>query len=224
MTDLLLNPDLKKAIRIRDLDRVKSFLKDVSVIGNLLVTCAEYGTLDIMKCLIDAGANINEHDHECLIKAGRYNHFDVIKYLIDIGVKQYNDYYVFRHCVMRGQLDIAEYLLDHGAKINAKDNQALKYCINHSNMKTVKFLIEKGADSNVVHEIMSEQSIIKVFFNGIPFDGSYVHTDELCSESFEGPKENDLYIILEDDSITIFKKINLTYIDPELIKNIFRQC
>ena len=84
-------------------------------------------------------------------------------------------------------------------------------------------ILENGAKQSILFKEWSNSRIIKDFFeieNCVP---EQRNTNDLCSESFELPKEGDWYIVWEDDSITILEKVYLVSVEPELVKKVYVQ-
>lgn len=53
-----------------------------------LVVFSKIGNVDIVKLLIDNGADLRSYGKLWLITASEYGHYDVVKLLIDYGVKR----------------------------------------------------------------------------------------------------------------------------------------
>ena len=90
-----------------------------------------------------------------LIEAAREGHMpDIIKWLEhhDVDVKDSSHYSAFMHASMSGHLDVMQYLLDKGAKINTRDrvyHTPLILAARDGRIKVVEFLIAKGAQIEV---------------------------------------------------------------------------
>ena len=82
-----------------------------------LLLAANEGYLDIVKYLVENGANISEFKELALTEAINNNHLDIVKYLITLG-------------------DSSQEILDN----------ALYAAINANNLPIVKYLIQQGAD------------------------------------------------------------------------------
>ena len=116
---------------------------------NSLRSAARNGHLDVIKYLVDHGANVNAEDDEALILASKYGHLDVVEYLVDHGANIHAQddqalIYATRNC----HVDIVKYLVDHGANVNAEDNTALSYASENGEIKVVKYLVDHGANVN----------------------------------------------------------------------------
>ena len=78
-----------------------------------LSLAAEYGHLDVVKCLVEQGANI----HDC------------------------NDC-ALRLAAEKGHLNVVQYLVEQGADIHALDNYALRCAAENGHIEVVKYLVE----------------------------------------------------------------------------------
>lgn len=68
----------------------------------------------------------------------------------------YNGQSPLHVAIFNNQLKMAEFLLDKGANINARDrfgNTPLHYATNASNQETAELLVERGADVNAANEV-----------------------------------------------------------------------
>lgn len=85
-----------------------------------------------------------------------YGNLEMIKYLLekgaDINVKNEDGSTALMTASMYGNLEIIKYLIENGADINAKDNDdstALIYASKWGNLETVEYLVKNGADINI---------------------------------------------------------------------------
>jgi len=132
-----------------------------------LAVATDMGNIEIMKILIDAGADLNgenAYGDTPLIYAsdstGRHRQ-EAITLLIESGadVNKPNCFgmNVFIVSAARGDVKLLEVLLQHGARINAiypsscstiydADPNALMYAAEEGQLEAVRFLLEHGAD------------------------------------------------------------------------------
>jgi len=153
---------------------------------------AEKGRLEVCQYLCDIGASMTSTDYSGynpLLTAANYNHFDVVKFFLDKGMKvdddaqtggknclyfaaSHNDMAMVKYLVEErgatvykksgptalheaarlGNLEMMNYLLDHGANVNAKEKRGttpLVYAVFTSKMEVVECLVEHGADPNI---------------------------------------------------------------------------
>jgi len=113
------------------------------------------GRLSIVKCLIRHGANVNslsDTGSSPVRSACFMTHKDIVEYLVeeagaDILLPNYNGGTCLINSVQSS--DLCEYLLEHGATVNAQDIQlktALHYAIQEHRFETTKLLLRYGAD------------------------------------------------------------------------------
>ena len=108
---------------------------------------AEKGHFEIVKFLVENGANIHADGDSALCLAAEEGHFKIVKFLIKNGadIHAIGDYAL---CVAaeNGHFKVVKFLLENGANIHARDDHALCWAAEKGHFKIVKFLVENGAD------------------------------------------------------------------------------
>ena len=106
-----------------------------------LIHAATNGQLEIIKYLVEKGADIHFNNDYALRLASSYGKLDVIKYLVEQGADIYrNNNSTLRRASQSNQLEIIQYfLLDCEMEINQKT----KNWLIEKNKKEVLQLIEK---------------------------------------------------------------------------------
>lgn len=146
--------------RIKELldNGAKPDIKDLDGMSPISV-CARDGLqvhLEIMKLLINAGADVNQRDNygKSLIYQATYNtKIDIMKFLLsknaNINLKNNIGYTPLHLAVNLSDFDSLNLLLDHGADIDAKDNDGISPLSSATfinRIDIVKILVERGAD------------------------------------------------------------------------------
>jgi len=131
-----------------------------------IVEAAGYGTPELVKLLLVAGANVNLKDGEkitALTKALEHKenpNIEIVKLLInagaDLNVVEKDDVPPLFWAIEYNNIELVKLLLAAGANVNLKDEvmstTALTKALEHNenpNIKIVKLLINAGADPNV---------------------------------------------------------------------------
>ena len=154
---------LASAVREGDIDIVELFMKDKNVDDinnlNLINIASRYGYKNIVKLLIDKGANVNiissNYNNTALMQAATYGYKDIVELLIDNGASIDIQDYIGITALIKAALhykDIVELLINKGADINIKDNYgktALMYALEVGNTDIAKLLIDSGANINI---------------------------------------------------------------------------
>ena len=73
------------------------------------IDACENGHIDIVKYLVEQGADIHAESDKALVLASQFNHFEVVKYLVENGADKNNDE-ALRLARRNGHLRIIEYL------------------------------------------------------------------------------------------------------------------
>jgi len=165
-----LEEELLKAAREGDVEKVKDLLargadpNAIKLGTTPLHIAAGHGHFDIVKILVENGANVNAKDlmgFTPLHSAIMGNHLAIVKFLIengaDINAKAENElpggtgWTPLHLAASSGNLDIVKYLIDHGADVNAKDDvwfTPLHEAARFGHSSVVELLIHHGADVN----------------------------------------------------------------------------
>jgi len=137
-------------------------LKDINVIKMLideganahandncvLAWAVKNNYIEITKLLIDNGANVNSCN--VLHWTAYKGHFEMIKLLFDNGavIHAYNDV-ALRSASKNGHTEIVKYLIDKGANVLTYNNEALRVATAYGHIEVVKLLLDNGADIHI---------------------------------------------------------------------------
>ena len=106
-----------------------------------LMSASEEGHLEIVKYLVENGADVTVEDNFPVRSASEDGHLSVVKYLTEHGadITATNNFAVI-HASRNGHLPVVKYLVEHGADITAQDNQAVRYASENAHLPVVKYL------------------------------------------------------------------------------------
>jgi ankyrin repeat protein len=125
-----------------------------------LMAAADEGHIDIVRLLIDWGADINakrkDDGYTALMIASYKGRADIVKLLIECGAKvdarDSRDHSALFHAVVRGQSEIVKILAENGADVNASfetlGRTPLTLASSYGYPEVVKVLLEHGANVN----------------------------------------------------------------------------
>ncbi|RLN82851.1 hypothetical protein BBJ28_00019344 [Nothophytophthora sp. Chile5] len=124
--------------------------------GTAVMLASQNGHLEVVKYLVDAGADIEavyDEGETALMQAAGKGHLDVVQYLVDAGAdkeaKSTNGWTALIWSARRGHLDVVKYLVDSGADKGAKStygSTALMLTAGDGHLDVVRYLIDAGAD------------------------------------------------------------------------------
>lgn len=99
---------------------------------------------------IDLGADIHEQEDWALRNAARYGRLDLVKYLVERGaeINVHFGEPLFL-AAGNGYLDVVKYLIENKADIHSDSECALETAISNNNLDVVKYLVSQGADIHV---------------------------------------------------------------------------
>ena len=128
------------------LDSVKWFVEDLKVNihaqnDSALIEASENGHLEVVKYLVEHGADIHTREDYALSLATLNGHFKVVKYLLEQGTNIHakNDR-PLRWASVTGRLKIIKYLVDQGADISTKNFKALKEAEKRNYIEVANYL------------------------------------------------------------------------------------
>jgi hypothetical protein len=112
---------------------------------------SDKGYLNVVKSLIDKGANINADNGLALNNALFASHLDIAEYLIangaDSSIIRENPY-LLSIPITEGDLEMTKFLINNGSDIHVFNNSALRFASKMGNLAIVKLLVESGANVN----------------------------------------------------------------------------
>uniref|UniRef100_A0A336N437 CSON006168 protein n=1 Tax=Culicoides sonorensis TaxID=179676 RepID=A0A336N437_CULSO len=138
--------------------------------------------LEIVKYLIDRGADVNAKDSNertALHEVAKHSNLEIVKYFIDHGAdvhaKDSNKRTALHEVAKHSNLEIVKYFIDHGADhcMNLLLAQILKLTALHesiisSNLEIVKYLIDHGAEVNAKDK--DDNTVLHSCFEGMFLD------------------------------------------------------
>ncbi|XP_072766909.1 protein fem-1 homolog A-like isoform X2 [Anoplolepis gracilipes] len=115
------------------------------------------GNLEVIKCLIAHGADVNavsDSGSTPVRSACFMTHMDIVSYLVENGADILKANYNGGTCLINSiqSVELCTFLLEHGADVNATDIQnktALHYAIQEHRFRTTKLLLEHNADPHL---------------------------------------------------------------------------
>jgi hypothetical protein len=127
-----------------------------------LIIASNNGQLEILKYLVEIGADVNstnKWNSTALILASAKDHFEIVKNLVeneaDVNAKDDRGSTALLLASENGHFEIFLYLFENGADVNAKDedsNTALILASLKGHDKIVKYLVEKCMRLNLKYE------------------------------------------------------------------------
>jgi hypothetical protein len=113
----------------------------------LLHKYSELGKLNVVKFLVEKGANIHYNNEHCTGTAAHYGYFDLVKYFYEKGADiTAENGYIFYWAASQGHLEIVKFLLEKGIDIHINNDSALCLSAERGKLEVMKYLLEKGAN------------------------------------------------------------------------------
>ncbi len=152
---------------------------DQDVMSGMLEEMATEGSVKGVSVMLSKGADIHT-DNDALRFASIHGHLEVIKYLVEHGADIHaEDDYALRLAGLNGHLDILKYLVEHDADIHADDDAALGWASLKGHLEVIKYLVEQGADihaqndySLIIASGKGQLDVVKYFVE----HGADIHT------------------------------------------------
>lgn len=97
--------------------------KDAHDINFAFQLAAEKGHAEVVRFLLQHGADVHAQDYEALRLGASNGHLEVVRLLVEHGANVHaDDDWPLRWAVSNGHLEVVRLLLEHGADINALDD------------------------------------------------------------------------------------------------------
>ena len=116
-------------------------------INSQLIESSNSGYLEVIKLLIDLGADVQYDNNKAIIKASKNGRFEAVKLLIESGADIHAQNNLAIICASEnGRLEAVKLLIKYGANVQAQNNLAIIYASYGGHLQIIKLLIESGAD------------------------------------------------------------------------------
>lgn len=114
---------------------------------NGLIKASHKGYIDIVKTLIESGADIHKNDDMSLFWASYSGHTEIVIYLVEHGanINAQNGDILIVAC-KKGHFKIIQYLVEKGIDIFETGGVGLTWAASEGYYDIVKYLVERGAD------------------------------------------------------------------------------
>jgi len=183
-----LNEKLNQVLRIyRKIYKNEKIFNDTGYdINDLLLNACDYECTDVIKFLIENGANINTENSKgetfLFIACSCINDYESrIKSLIENGAdvnksNKLGETPLYIACRNNGNENIIKMLIEHGANVNTAmpwcETPLFVSCINE-NIPTIKYLIKHGADVNVSYDVYYDEGATDFEYSSTPLAVAY---------------------------------------------------
>uniref|UniRef100_A0A6G6AB56 Ankyrin repeat-containing protein n=1 Tax=Borely moumouvirus TaxID=2712067 RepID=A0A6G6AB56_9VIRU len=128
------------------------------VVGNGYKTRKE---LECIKWLYE-DVNFHKYSEAIAIKAFRYDHDDIIRYLVSVGLNlQPIINIALDYICINGNLDCLKYLIEYGVDITINNNRAIKLAAQENHIEIVKCLVKNGADIKTDNNFVMKIATLK---------------------------------------------------------------
>lgn len=135
------------------------------LLNERLVEASENGDINMVKRLIQIGATSYDI---ALKEASLFGHLEIVKYLIEKGANiQANNNLALRMAVMNKHLDIVKYLIENGADIHINNEYILRKATELNHLEMIKYLIENGANWYLIKNRPIFKEILKQETNNL---------------------------------------------------------
>jgi ankyrin repeat protein len=120
-----------------------------------------HGNSNIVKYLIEEGADVNSDDSRALQNAAGNDHVEVIRVLISSGADIHaGDDKALRMAANLRQYNAVRILLEHGANVHAYNSKAFRLAAWNGDVEAVKLLLSYGADVHAENEVALQNAVM----------------------------------------------------------------
>lgn len=116
-----------------------------------LIGAATYGHYDVLKLLLDKGADVHANDDMALLRSALNYHPKCVRLLLDYGANIHaNNDIVLRECAKKKSKIMVKLLISNGANIHVNNDEILQYIEKCNDVSYLKFLVDHGIDIDAI--------------------------------------------------------------------------
>jgi ankyrin repeat protein len=194
-----------------------------------LVLSSYYGKIEVVKFLVENGADIHVLDDYALRMSSQNGFIEIVKFLINIGanIHAMNDY-ALRYSDCYEHNDVVKYLIENGANIHADNDYAFRISVQHGNFELAKLLVEKGANIYANIDVVLKNTSILYKHDSLRFliqlDIKFFKNNKTAIKIIKKHKLVEFYeLFVIDEEINQSKIDIIKYIDNQNIE-ILKKC
>jgi ankyrin repeat protein len=120
-----------------------------------LLEAIEHGHLEVVKFLVERGADIHARSGSALRTACVHGRFDVVRYLVECGadIHMHGEYPLLSSCIV-GRVDLVEYLIELGAVVNLSGqwSHLIEIAARHGHLPVVQLLVRLGVSRENIRQ------------------------------------------------------------------------
>jgi len=193
------------AIERGDVATVRQWLDDGldpdfqgSQFGTGLMNAAWFGNIELMQLFLAHGANprrVNRNGEQALQLAAWNDHLEAVKWLLANGApldRDGNYWGALHYAVFNGHSGLANYLIEHGAKVNARSpngSTPLMMAAREGREELARTLLESGADTRAKNDWGDTPLVLAMRYDHYRL-GKMISSPEEFEIAVKAPKED----------------------------------
>ena len=155
-------------------------------------------SVETMEDLMQEDVDFELFKNSMLYEAARHGYLDIVKFLIEHGadIHENNDY-ILQWASGSGYLDVIKCLVEHGADIHADDDEALHWASTNGCFDIVKYLVEQGADIHESNDYALIQASCNGYLDIVKYlvgQGADIHACDDFAIRYAGTIEIEEYL------------------------------
>lgn len=195
--------ELCRSINVKELEHLlKNNNYSNKKINEAFKRSVEINRLDLVKVLIDYGADVNYQHNIPFYSCAQEGYIEIMTLLIDKGVNIHtDDGYALITAAENGQLEVVKLLLENGMDLNYNGGEVFESALCNNQFEILDYLIDNGfnidiLNSYVYHNLLDKLPVSK----------------NICLEY------NSVYISIKKLSVYMNKYINLLPYDIKIYR------
>lgn len=201
---------------------LKSRVISIMYAGNTLVKACEDNKIEVVKCLVNHGADIRFETYLPFRTSCFYGHIELVKYLHSLSpecISSYNNYAIELSC-MNGHTEVVKYLISEGADVSINNYSSFRLACVNNRTEIVEYILYEAIKhkSEKIRCVMSNCNLIFT----ILFRNGYYDMIRYLLDNGVDPQNNNCYVLVLACTYNVREIVD--YILDELITDRDEKC